>query len=107
MSNNNLSAREREIYDMLLEGKTAAEIAHALKINCCTVSLHKKNIYLKLDAQNRGFEFFRALNDKVEEQEEIEEREEEERRFKNKKALLFYPPRCGPLENWNAWRRFV
>jgi two-component system response regulator FixJ len=45
-----LSAREREVLDMLAEGLTNREIATALAISTRTVEKHRANLFDKLDA---------------------------------------------------------
>ena len=44
-----LSAREREVLQMLAEGSSAKEIAGALRVGIKTVETHRKNIMDKLD----------------------------------------------------------
>jgi len=44
-----LSAREREVLQMLAEGRTAKEIAGALNVSIKTVETHRKNIMDKLN----------------------------------------------------------
>lgn len=48
-----LSAREREILELIAEGCTDAEIGRALTISVNTVQNHVKNILRKLEARNR------------------------------------------------------
>ncbi len=48
-----ISAREGEIIELLVEGKTNSEIAAALFISTNTVKTHIKNIYAKLEVSNR------------------------------------------------------
>ena len=48
----NLTLREKEIFDLLLAGKTSKELAHALKISHATVMTHRKNIYQKLNVHS-------------------------------------------------------
>ncbi|NLA92375.1 MAG: LuxR family transcriptional regulator [Spirochaetales bacterium] len=48
-----ISAREGEIIELLVEGKTNSEIAAALFISTNTVKTHIKNIYAKLEVTNR------------------------------------------------------
>lgn len=43
-----LSAREREIMDMILEGNTSKETAEKLSLSPRTVEVHRSNIYTKL-----------------------------------------------------------
>jgi DNA-binding NarL/FixJ family response regulator len=47
-----LSAREREICDLLIEGKGNLEIANQLNIEMTTVSTHKNKIFTKLNIKN-------------------------------------------------------
>ena len=55
----NLTAREKEIFAMLLTGKAPKEIAHTLKISYDTVLFHQKNLYRKLGIQSRAELFSR------------------------------------------------
>lgn len=48
-----ISAREQEIIEHLIEGKTNREIATVLFISTNTVKTHIKNIYTKLEVSNR------------------------------------------------------
>jgi DNA-binding CsgD family transcriptional regulator len=48
----NLSSREREIFDLLIEGLSQKEIAHKLNISHSTVDFHRTNLYRKLDVHN-------------------------------------------------------
>ena len=48
-----LSAREREILELIAEGCTDAEIGRQLVISVNTVQNHVKNILRKLEARNR------------------------------------------------------
>ncbi len=48
-----ISKREKEIVELLLEGKSNREIAEALFISGNTVKTHVKNIYRKLEVKNR------------------------------------------------------
>ncbi len=49
----NLSLREREIFDLILMGKSNKEIASSVNISINTVKFHIKNIYEKLHIKNR------------------------------------------------------
>lgn len=51
--NINLSQRESEIAEKLLQGKLNKEIAHELQISIHTVKKHVKNIYKKAGIRNR------------------------------------------------------
>jgi DNA-binding CsgD family transcriptional regulator len=48
----NLTAREEEVFTMLLTGKSPKETAYTLKISYNTVLFHKKNLYRKLGVQS-------------------------------------------------------
>jgi DNA-binding CsgD family transcriptional regulator/flagellar basal body-associated protein FliL len=48
----NLTHREREIFDLLLEGVSPKEIAHKHNISYNTVDFHRKNLYNKLGIHN-------------------------------------------------------
>jgi len=47
-----LTPREREIFDMLLEGVSPKEIAYRLKISNATVDFHRTKLYKKLGVQS-------------------------------------------------------
>lgn len=49
-----LSEREREVYDLLKQGKTRKEIAESTGVSVNTVRTHVKNIYRKLDVHDRA-----------------------------------------------------
>jgi len=44
-----LSAREQEVFDLLLTGAAPKEIGYKLNISYDTVLSHQKNLYRKLD----------------------------------------------------------
>ena len=48
----NLTVREQEIFNLLLEGNSSKEIAFKLKISPRTVDYHRNSIYNKLDVHN-------------------------------------------------------
>ena len=48
-----LSAREKEVYELLCKGLLDREISETLCISLETIKKHNKNIYLKLGARNR------------------------------------------------------
>jgi len=48
-----LSKRERQIFNLILEGLTTTEIAVLLQIKSNTVSSIKKNIYVKLNINSK------------------------------------------------------
>ena len=47
-----LSPRERQIFDLLLEGVSPKEIAYKLKIKNSTVDFHRTKLYKKLGIQS-------------------------------------------------------
>lgn len=49
-----LTSKEREIVDLILEGKESKEISKILNISINTVATHRKNILRKLGAKNVG-----------------------------------------------------
>ena len=49
-----LTIKEREIVDLILEGKESKEISQILNISLNTVGTHRKNILRKLGAKNVG-----------------------------------------------------
>ncbi|WP_158837666.1 LuxR C-terminal-related transcriptional regulator [Polaribacter sp. L3A8] len=49
----NLSLREREIFDLIVSGKSNKEIANEVNISVNTVKFHVKNIYGKLKIKSR------------------------------------------------------
>jgi DNA-binding CsgD family transcriptional regulator len=49
-----LTAREREVLELLTDGATDREIAATLVISPRTASIHVGNILAKLDVPNRG-----------------------------------------------------
>lgn len=48
-----LSPREREVFELLLYGFTADEIAQKLGVSTRTVKFHQTNVLQKLDADSR------------------------------------------------------
>lgn len=50
---NSLTERELEILEILSQGKSNKEIAHSLEISENTIEQHLRNIYEKLNVQNR------------------------------------------------------
>ncbi|MFA5675243.1 MAG: helix-turn-helix transcriptional regulator [Christensenellales bacterium] len=57
----NLTAREKEVTALLLNGKDAKQIAQELKISIHTANFHIKNLYKKLKVNNR-LELFVKFN---------------------------------------------
>ena len=51
--NNQLSEREKEVTELLMQGKSNKQIALALGISASTVEYHLKNIYKKLQVNSR------------------------------------------------------
>lgn len=49
----NLSKREKEVVDLLLQGKSNKQIALALGIAKSTVEFHLRNVYTKLQVSSR------------------------------------------------------
>ena len=47
-----LTAREKEVINLVIEGSTNKEISVVLNISTSTVEFHKKNIYQKLEVNN-------------------------------------------------------
>lgn len=56
-----LSRREREVLDHLVEGKTVRQIADALFVSSSTVAFHVRQIYEKLHVHSRAEAVARAL----------------------------------------------
>ena len=49
-----LSAREREVMQLIAEGNTNAAVAEKLQLSVRTVERHITNLYGKLDVRNRA-----------------------------------------------------
>jgi DNA-binding NarL/FixJ family response regulator len=49
-----LSTREREVYDLLLQGRTNHDIARTLFISVSTTKVHVKHIFEKLGVHSRA-----------------------------------------------------
>ena len=56
-----LSTREAEVLQLLIEGQTNKQIALALHICVKTVEFHLKNIYVKLNVENRAQAIAKAV----------------------------------------------
>lgn len=56
-----LSLREREVYQLIVEGNSNKEIANALYVSTGTVKNHITSIYRKLEVNNR-VEFFNKMD---------------------------------------------
>ena len=61
LENLKLTPREKEVAALLLHGKDTKQIADALKISIHTANFHIKNLYKKLDINNRS-ELFALLS---------------------------------------------
>ncbi len=59
-----LTNREREVAEKLLDGKSYAQIGQSLNISLSTVKTHCSNIYFKLKISNR-YELFRIVSESV------------------------------------------
>ena len=53
MSNVDLTARERDVLELLLKGKTAGPIAEQLGVGRSTVTTHMKSIYIKIGVHSQ------------------------------------------------------
>lgn len=60
-----LSAREREILDLVAQGRSGPEIARLLFLSPSTVKTHLQNIYEKLDVSDRAAAVAKALREGV------------------------------------------
>ena len=60
-----LTAREREILESMVEGKTKKEIAAVLDLSFHTVDSHLRNIYQKLEVNTRTGAVAKALREKL------------------------------------------
>ncbi len=48
-----LTPREREVFELLIQGKKMREVAEALGVKLTTVSFHSTALYKKLDVHDR------------------------------------------------------
>ena len=62
---NALSAREREVLQLIAEGKTSREIAEILSLAVKTVQSHRTNLMQKLDLHDRGELIKYAIQKKI------------------------------------------
>ncbi len=62
---NALSAREREVLQLIAEGKTSREIAELLHLSVKTVQSHRTNLMQKLDLHDRGDLIKYAIQKKI------------------------------------------
>jgi two-component system response regulator NreC len=62
---NALSAREREVLQLIAEGKTSREIAELLHLSVKTVQSHRTNLMQKLDLHDRGELIKYAIQKKI------------------------------------------
>ena len=60
-----LTAREKEVINWLLQGKSNKQIALALGITKSTVEYHLKNIYKKLDVNSRAEAILKLSKDSL------------------------------------------
>ena len=59
-----LSPREQEIFNMLLEGTTLKEIAYSMNVKYSTIAFHQKNIFQKLGVENLNKLLVKYLREK-------------------------------------------
>ncbi len=62
---NALSSREREVLQLIAEGKTSREIAELLNLSVKTVQSHRTNLMQKLDLHDRGDLIKYAIQKKI------------------------------------------
>jgi two-component system, NarL family, response regulator NreC len=62
---NALTSREREVLQLIAEGKTSREIAEILKLSVKTVQSHRTNLMQKLDLHDRGDLIKYAIQKKI------------------------------------------
>jgi DNA-binding CsgD family transcriptional regulator len=60
-----LSPRERQIAQLVLEGLPNKSIAYSLKISQATVNTYMRRIYLKLDVNNRAQMAVKAIRNQL------------------------------------------
>jgi DNA-binding NarL/FixJ family response regulator len=62
---NALSSREREVLQLIAEGKTSREIAEILNLSVKTVQSHRTSLMQKLDLHDRGELIKYAIQKKI------------------------------------------
>jgi len=62
---NSLTSREREVLQLIAEGKTSREIAEILHLSVKTVQSHRTNLMQKLDLHDRGDLIKYAIQKKI------------------------------------------
>lgn len=65
-----LSAREKEVMDMILEGNTSKEAAQKLSLSPRTVEVHRSNMYTKLRIKSllqlvQEYDFYKNYSDSI------------------------------------------
>ncbi|MFC4737934.1 response regulator [Bacillus daqingensis] len=60
-----LTAREQEVLELLVEGKTNKEIAEALVISDKTVKIHVSNMFKKMGVKSRSQAIIKAIQEKL------------------------------------------
>ncbi|EPJ0729624.1 response regulator transcription factor [Morganella morganii] len=65
-----LSAREKEVMDMILEGNTSKEAAQKLSLSQRTVEVHRSNMYTKLRIKSlpqlvQEYDFYKNYSDSI------------------------------------------
>jgi DNA-binding CsgD family transcriptional regulator len=60
-----LTAREREVLEQLVDGKTTKRIASDFDISYHTVDMHIRNIYTKLHVHSRSGAVAKALKERL------------------------------------------
>ena len=59
-----LPKRQQQVFDLLLDGKTVADIQYEMKIEYSTVRLHLRCIYKKYGVRNMRELFVKLLKEK-------------------------------------------
>ena len=63
--NYDLTEREKEVLQMLVDGKTKAQIGEALFLSYHTIDTHMRNIYTKLHVHSRSDAVVKALRERL------------------------------------------